>query len=152
MVDHIEDSQHQHHLPDVLTHFKASVADVRNESSWEYIQHAMRAVITNHTGTAFSVFHSAKYTVAAKTGTAQVSEIKQGEEYHEEALEKKLRDNSLFISYAPVEDPQLVIVVVFENEKYGSRVARTLFDTYFAMQKQEQAQASAETPRKRRHA
>jgi penicillin-binding protein 2 len=75
------------------------------------------------------------YTVAGKTGTAQVVGVAQDEEYDEEALDEQFRDNGLFVAYAPVEDPRIAIAVVVENRGGGSRtaapVARRILDAYF---------------------
>ncbi|MCZ6796775.1 MAG: penicillin-binding transpeptidase domain-containing protein, partial [Gammaproteobacteria bacterium] len=63
------------------------------------------------------------YTVAGKTGTAQVFGIAQDEEYDEETVSEKLRDHALFISYAPAEDPRIAVAVIVENGEHGSTVA-----------------------------
>jgi len=88
-------------------------------------------------GTAYRHFgaHPPSYTIAGKTGTAQVFTIAQGEEgenFDHEALPKHLQDNSLFIGFAPVNNPQVAIAVVIENSPgTATEVARKVLDYYF---------------------
>jgi penicillin-binding protein 2 len=51
--------------------------------------------------------------VAAKTGTAEVYRSEYGRRI-------KLKDNSMFVSFAPRENPQIVIAVVVENAGFGA--------------------------------
>ena len=55
-----------------------------------------------------------KYRIAGKTGTAQVVSIPQDEEYDAEQLKEFERDHSLFIGFAPIEDPQITVAVIVE--------------------------------------
>jgi penicillin-binding protein 2 len=75
-----------------------------------------------------------EYTAAGKTGTAQVFEIAQDEEYDEDEVAEKLRDHALFISYAPADDPQIAVAVIVENGSHGGSVAapiaRRIMDAY----------------------
>lgn len=72
-------------------------------------------------GTAASYFRKAAYTVACKTGTAQVAQNHS--------------DHGVFIAYAPVESPEVAIAVVVENGTSAAsmQVARTVLDTYFGV-------------------
>ena len=51
-----------------------------------------------------------------------------------EETEKKFRDHSLFIGFAPLDDPKIAIAVVIEHGGSGSRtaapIARKLIDYY----------------------
>ena len=75
-----------------------------------------------------------RYRMAGKTGTAQVKSIAQDEIYDDENVEKKFRDHSLFIGFAPVDDPKIAIAVVVEHAGSGSKtaapIARKLIDYY----------------------
>lgn len=107
-------------------------ASINDPYLWGLMQKSMQQVITHSTGTAFSAFKNAPYTVAAKTGTAQVSNIAQGKSYNAEALAERLRDHSLFIGYAPVENPEIAIAVLVENSsEKASNIARVLLDSFF---------------------
>lgn len=105
-----------------------------DEANWETIIQAMKQVVHGVHGTARRISRKLPYTIAGKTGTAQVFGIKQDEEYVEEEVSKKLRDHALFIGFAPVEDPQIAIAVIVENGGSGGAVAapiaRKVMDQY----------------------
>lgn len=84
------------------------------EENMALIQKAMRSV-NQYRGTAFDAFRGAKFTSAGKSGTAQVKSIGQDEEYDEETVEERFRDNALFVAYAPFEEPTIAVVVIVEN-------------------------------------
>ena len=94
----------------------------------------MRAVLHGIHGTARAAGANSEYEMAGKSGTAQVFSIAQDEEYDEEEIEMRLRDHALFISFAPVDDPQIAVAVIVENGASGSRVAapiaRQIMDEY----------------------
>ena len=80
----------------------------------------------NKEGTAARSFANAPYVSAGKTGTAQVIGIKQGEKYVESKVQEELRDHSLFIAYAPAENPRIALAVIVENAGFGARAAAPL--------------------------
>ncbi|WP_256493245.1 penicillin-binding protein 2 [Endozoicomonas sp. SCSIO W0465] len=99
--------------------------------NWELIINAMEDVIHSPGGTAnWRIGRGLKYRMAGKTGTAQVVSIPQGEEYDAEKLKEFERDHSLFIAFAPVDDPQIAIAVILENNNGASNVARKVMDSY----------------------
>ena len=65
---------------------------------------------TQNEGTAAEQFKNAKYPIAAKTGTAQRTEL-------------DVENNSWLVCYAPKEDPQIVVVVYIQNGYAGARSA-----------------------------
>ena len=109
--------------------------ELLNEKNWEHVHKAMINVVHGLRGTAhYSIGRNIEYTVAGKTGTAQVFEIAQDEEYEEEEIIERLRDHALFISYAPAENPRIAVAVIVENGGHGSSVAapiaRRIMDAY----------------------
>jgi len=74
------------------------------------------------------------YRMAGKSGTAQVVEIKQGEEYDEELLDEFKRKHAWFVAFAPADDPMIALAVLVENGGGGSSVAapvaREVIDYY----------------------
>lgn len=80
-------------------------------------------VVHSDRGTAKSIGRGINYLIAGKTGTAQVFNIKQGAKYNEHAIDFKLRDHALFISFAPVDDPQIAVAVIAENGGHGGSIA-----------------------------
>ncbi|WP_324780124.1 penicillin-binding protein 2 [Thiobacillus sedimenti] len=85
-------------------------------------------------GTASVAGAGAPYTMAGKTGTAQVVGIKQGARYDASRLARQYRDHALFIAYAPAENPRIAIAVLVENGGHGGStaapIARAVFDYY----------------------
>ncbi|RLJ17017.1 penicillin-binding protein 2 [bacterium endosymbiont of Escarpia laminata] len=100
---------------------------------WEQIIHAMQQVVEGLRGTARRI-RSDHYSIAGKTGTAQVFTIKQDEEYDEATVDKRKRDHALFIAFAPVDEPRIAIAVIVENGGHGGSVAapiaRKVMDRY----------------------
>ena len=96
---------------------------IENRENWNAVIQSMREVVHGKRGTARKVGLDSEFEIAGKTGTAQVFGLKQEEKYDAEKLEEKLRDHSLFIAFAPVEDPQIAVAVVVENGGSGSAVA-----------------------------
>jgi penicillin-binding protein 2 len=94
----------------------------------------MYDVVHGARGTARRIGQNAPYHIAGKTGTAQVFGIAQEEEYEADKVKKTLRDHSLFVAFAPFEEPRIAIAVVVENGGSGSAVAapmaRKLMDRY----------------------
>ena len=107
---------------------------IQKETNWAHIHNAMVNVVHGLRGTARRISQGIQYQVAGKTGTAQVFEVAQDEEYDEETVPEKLRDHALFISYAPAENPQIAVAVIVENGGHGSSVAapiaRRIMDAY----------------------
>jgi penicillin-binding protein 2 len=105
---------------------------LKNPKNWDIVIKAMGDVTSTLHGTAVAAFAKAPYTVAAKTGTAQLTRI-IGENYHgsDAQLPKYLRNHKLFIAFAPIDDPQLALGVLVENSTIAPKVARAIFDYYF---------------------
>jgi len=107
---------------------------LNDPASWEVIVDAMVAVTTGARGTAARAARGAAYTIAGKTGTAQVFSVGQQEEYDEKTVAERLRDHALFVAFAPAAEPRIAIAVLVENGGHGSSVAapiaRAVFDAY----------------------
>jgi len=104
-----------------------------NPNNVEIVKRGM-VDVTLPGGTAASVGANAGYSIAAKTGTAQVIGIKQNEKYNESAINERHRDHALFIAYAPAEDPTIALAVIVENGGHGGSaagpIARKVMDYY----------------------
>lgn len=99
--------------------------------TWNLVIHAMETVISNPRGTAEGYGRHPGYSVAAKTGTAQVYGDQRDEETSRMNLPKRLRNNHLFIMFAPVDHPKIVLAVVIEHASYADKIARKVTDFYF---------------------
>jgi penicillin-binding protein 2 len=115
----------------VETQLDIPIEDVHH---WSMVISAMRNVVHGRRGTARKIGLDAEYEIAGKTGTAQVFGLKEEEKYDADKLAKKLHDQSLFIAFAPVDDPRVAIAVVVEHGGSGSAVAapiaRTILDKF----------------------
>jgi penicillin-binding protein 2 len=108
---------------------------------WERMVNAMEDVVHRgnqgfrENGTAWAyIGQDIPYRMAGKSGTAQVVEIKQGEEYEEEELDEYSRKHAWFIAFAPADEPRIAMAVLVENGGGGSSVAgpvaREVMDAY----------------------
>jgi len=108
--------------------------ELKDQANWEVIVDAMVAVTSGARGTAVRASRGAAYSIAGKTGTAQVYTVGQTEKYDEKTVAERLRDHALFVAFAPAEAPKLVIAVLVENGGHGSSaaapIARAVFDAY----------------------
>ena len=109
------------------------VQQVPLRKEWvDFVKRAMAGV--NKEGTGARAFARAEYTSGGKTGTAQVIAMKQNEKYDEKKVDERLRDHSLFIAFAPLDNPIIALVAIVENGGFGARAAapitRTVLDYY----------------------
>ena len=115
------------------------------EQDWEMLVDAMEDVVHRgnqgfrENGTAwFYIGRDIGYRMAGKSGSAQVVEIRQGEEYDEEALDERQRNHAWFIAFAPADDPRIALSVLVENGGGGSSVAapvaKEVIDAYLLPQ------------------
>ena len=99
----------------------------------DLVKRAMTAV-TQPGGTAAQASAGASYTLAGKTGTAQVVGMKQGEKYDASKIDERHRDHAWFIAFAPVDKPKIAVVVLAENGGHGggtaAPIARKVMDYY----------------------
>ncbi len=84
-----------------------------SQSTWDAVHYGMRLVITG--GTAKATFNGFQISVAGKSGTAQ---------------ENKLRSNhSVFVAYAPYENPEIALSVLIPNGESSGYTAEVVRDT-----------------------
>lgn len=99
------------------------------------IRDGMRQVITS--GTARSAFRGFSIPVAGKTGTAELS--KNTVDVH-----------GWFASYAPVDNPEVVVIVALERAGGGggsaAPIARKVYETYFGLNEPTQTEAEIMAP------
>jgi penicillin-binding protein 2 len=90
---------------------------------FKLVQEGMLDTTQKTYGTFYSVYHDYKYPVAAKTGTAETG---------------RGTENSLFVGYAPYNDPQIAIAIIIpdnQTESHSSAtlgpIAKAMTDAYF---------------------
>ena len=115
--------------PELLLNVSAETA------YWDEVIAGMVDTVSSVRGTAFGMQSGLTYSVAGKTGTAQVVGIAQDATYDEEALSEYQRNHGWFIAFAPVENPEIVLAVLTENSGGGSSaypVARAMLDYWMS--------------------
>ena len=93
------------------------------------MRNAMVDVIQSGTGK--GIKGGLQYSIAGKTGTAQVKSIAQGKRYNEALLTDRQLDHGLFVGFAPAENPEIAIAIILENGRGGSAataLARPILD------------------------
>ena len=125
-------------IGDAANHELTAVAAVENppvagvsDADWDVVLRGMRGATTY--GTAAAISKGATYTIAGKTGTAQVFTVSRSVKLTDKVTEL-LKDHSWFIAFAPAESPRIAIAVLVENGGFGSSVAapiaRKVMDTF----------------------
>ena|GEM_PF-1581148 len=95
-----------------------------SSASLQLVHQGMYGVTHNPSGTAYAVFANDPIDAAGKTGTADIS------------LNKISTTDSVFIAYAPYNNPQIAVAVMVPGAGYGADtaapIAKDLMDAYFA--------------------
>lgn len=112
----------------------------------DVVKKGMQGATSSPSGTAYSVFGGhTPYTVAGKTGTAQVYSL-DGAKYRS-SVARHLRDHALFIAFAPIDHPKIAVALVVENGGWGAQaagpIARRVLDYYLVEQPKERSRAAA---------
>ncbi len=98
------------------------------------IREALRGVVHEPRGTG-GLSRLPEVSVAGKTGTAQVVRLEHTEGLEEEEIPIRYRDHAWFAAFAPVEDPEIVVVVLVEHGGHGGSaaapIARRVLARYF---------------------
>jgi len=97
------------------------------------IRRGLTAVVNRPQGTGYWFARMPEITVAGKTGTAQV--VSGTARSPSEEVPYEERTHAWFVSFAPAESPELVLVVFVEHGGAGSTaaapIAKALYETYF---------------------
>jgi len=95
-----------------------------SKKTFEIVKEGMKGVVSPG-GTAYGVFSDFPITIAAKTGTAQ--------------WDLKKAPHGWFVAFAPLDDPQIAVVVFIEQAgsggSTGGPVARAILEQYFHLNK-----------------
>jgi penicillin-binding protein 2 len=106
-----------------------------DENNWDIILDAMYGTVNRQHGTARSAFYNTDYVSAGKTGTAQLFSVAQDAEYDEDNVSARLKDNAMYVGFAPYAAPEISMSIVIENAGGGSSnaapAARMIMDYYF---------------------
>ncbi len=91
------------------------------DEDWSLVLKGMIGATTYGTA-AYTAGRNAPYSIAGKTGTAQVFTVSRSERLTDKVSER-LKDHSWFIAFAPAESPRIAVAVLVENGGFGSAVA-----------------------------
>jgi penicillin-binding protein 2 len=107
-----------------------------SKSTMDIVREALRLAVTEGTGRAAT---GGKFTVAGKTGTAQVYKHSAG--IDSAKLPKEERDHAWFVGYAPADDPEIAFAVIIEHGGHGGTAAapvvRRVLEVFFEGQEEE---------------
>jgi penicillin-binding protein 2 len=115
-----------------LTVPKESYRIPLKQENIDVIKNALVGVTTE--GTSARAFAKAGYISAGKTGTSQVIAIKKNEKYDASKIAERHRDHSLYVAFAPADQPRIALAVIVENGGFGAAaaapIARQALDYY----------------------
>jgi penicillin-binding protein 2 len=138
----------------VLEEFHPEILDKAplNPKTVELVKEGLWGVVNTPHGTAYTE-RLPGMDMAGKTGTAQVINI-SGDKIYQNCFAMKFRDrhNGLFVGFAPVNDPKIVVAVIGEHVCHGTAsaiVASTVIKTY--LEKYEPALYSPKAIAERTH-
>lgn len=122
-----------------------------NSQAWKTVHSAMVNVLHGTRGTARKTVVKLPFLIAGKTGTAQNFSFKNEKRIKKHNLKKHLRDNALFITYAPADNPVIALSILLENAGGGSEsaapVAARILERYFTEKKMTAATHKAQRKR-----
>ncbi len=102
-------------------------------ANWDAVHDGMLEVVHGKRGTAKKLADGIQYSMAGKTGTAQVIGIAQNAVYNEDEVAERHRHHGLFIAFAPQEEPTIAVAIIVENgggSSAASPIARKVIDTW----------------------
>ena len=105
------------------------LGEALNSNHQKIILNALKAAVQEPSGTAYklNIDNPNFVKIGGKTGTSQVIRIKEEDReddlYKTKEIEDKFKDHSVFVGYAPIEDPKYIASVIIENGGSGSAVA-----------------------------
>jgi len=100
-----------------------------NNDYKEIIINSLNAVVQEQRGTAnrLNMLNPNYVKIGGKTGTSQVIRIKESERendlYKDKEIDERFIDHSVFVGYAPYDNPKYIAAVIIENGGSGSAVA-----------------------------
>jgi penicillin-binding protein 2 len=118
-----------HRLPPIENPHIQGVTD----QDWNLVIQGMIGATSWPGGTATAFVHGTAYTMAGKTGTAEVVTVSRSQSLTAKKTDERLKDHAWFIAFAPAEAPRIAVAVLAENAGFGSSsspIARKVIDTY----------------------
>ncbi len=101
-----------------------------DDKNWDLIHEGMKAVVNERRGTAYGIFPD-NSPIAGKTGSSQVFSI---DKRSDDEVPEELRDHGLFVGFAPIDKPEIIVSIIVENGGGGriaaAPVAEKIFTSY----------------------
>ncbi len=100
-----------------------------NTTHQKVILNALKAAVQEPSGTAYKLnLNNPNFVkIGGKTGTSQVVRIREEDReddlYKTKEIDDRFKDHSVFVGYAPIENPKYIVSVIIENGGSGSAVA-----------------------------
>jgi len=91
------------------------------EADTQIVREALRAVVEGQHGTARSI-RDTMFSIGGKTGTAQVARGMISKRSDASDIPYELRDHAWFVGFAPVENPEIVVVALVEHGGHGGSI------------------------------
>ncbi|MEN8822891.1 MAG: penicillin-binding transpeptidase domain-containing protein, partial [Glaciecola sp.] len=117
-------------IPEALN--EASPLQVLSPENWALVKQAMQDTVRLPHGTAHKAFRNATYSSSGKTGTAQLFSVGQDENVDDLIIADYLKDNAMYLGYAPSDAPQISVIVALENAGGGGSnaapISRSVMD------------------------
>ncbi len=90
----------------------------------EIVKTGLSMVVNEQGGTGYSKCRSDKIKIGGKTGTAQVKSMAQdGEQKSKEEAKYWEKDHALFVGFAPIDNPEIVVAAIAEHGEHGASVS-----------------------------
>jgi penicillin-binding protein 2 len=109
-----------------------------SEKTLRFVQEALMGAVNDPHGTG-NISALKDIRVAGKTGTAQV--IRMAQDFRKGDMQRmalRFRDHAWFAAFAPVEDPQIAVIVLVEHGGFGAAaaapIAKQVFEKYFNLE------------------
>ena len=99
-----------------------------DDKNWNLIHEGMEAVVNERRGTAYGIFPD-NSSIAGKTGSSQVFSI---DKRSSNEVPEELRDHGLFIGFAPIDKPEIIVSIIVENGGGGRVAAAPVAEKIFA--------------------
>ena len=99
-----------------------------DDKNWNLIHEGMEAVVNERRGTAYGIFPD-NSSIAGKTGSSQVFSL---DKRSSNEVPEELRDHGLFIGFAPIDKPEIIVSIIVENGGGGRVAAAPVAEKIFA--------------------
>jgi penicillin-binding protein 2 len=92
------------------------------------------------------------FTVAGKTGSAQVVSLKKNANNKQDNVSVKWKEHAIFTAFSPVENAEIAIAIVSENDAVGgggaqaAPVAQRIIEAYFELKKRRENPNGVQNP------